>query len=169
MKHAMCRGLAVIAIVISILTCFAIVLSYMWTPAAPTEISGFSPELIESLNTKYQISIPENAKFIKGIYTNAFRDPGIVIMFEFPNDDLNFLTADLQDVIDCLYRTLNLDGSIYGYGGVDQEMKVDWYDDFGGSLDYIIENKNDPHTVISFSLSKDTFLVRFVGRHPDYV
>lgn len=51
----------------------------------PTQIeNGFIPELTEMLSEKYGLTIPENAEFIRGDYTNAFRDPAAVIEFRLP-------------------------------------------------------------------------------------
>lgn len=133
----------------------------------PTEIcDGFSPALIHTLNTKYQISIPENANFIKGINTNSFRDPMVVILFECAIDDLVPAKCDGGYGYSYVFQALNLNESTYEFGGVDEEVKADWYNDFGGTLDYIIKCKDDPHTFISYSIINDTLTVRFIGRHP---
>ena len=51
----------------------------------PTQIeNGFTPELTQMLSEKYGLTVPENAEFIRGYYTNAFRDPAVVIEFKLP-------------------------------------------------------------------------------------
>lgn len=51
----------------------------------PTQIeNGFTPELTQMLSEKYGLAIPENTEFIRGYYTNAFRDPAVIIEFKLP-------------------------------------------------------------------------------------
>ena len=48
---------------------------------APIEIkNGFSPELLNAMKERYQITIPDDAVFIKGIVTDGFRE-GFVVFF----------------------------------------------------------------------------------------
>ncbi len=168
MKRKKCICLIVIIIVVTITSCVTVAALNGWVFFdTPTEIrGGFSPELIRFLNTKYHISIPEKANFIKGVNTNSFRDPMVVIMFECAIDDLVPAEYDSGYGYSYVFQALNLNESTYTFGGVDEEVKADWYDDFGGTLDYRIVCKDDPHTFISYSLSNDTLIVRFIGRHP---
>lgn len=168
MKHKITICLIVIIVLISITTCLAVATSNSWVFFdTPTEIrGGFSTELICFLNTKYQISIPEKATFIKGINTNTIRDPMVVIMFECAIDDMVPSEYDSGYGYSYVFQALNLNESLYTFGGVDEEVNTDWYDDFGGTLDYRIVYKGDPHTFISYSLSNNSLIIRLVVRHP---
>lgn len=102
----------------------------------PTEIkSGLTPELVAYLKSRYQISIPENAVFIKGINTNSFRDPCIVIEFECPVDEI--VPAD-DDGSSVVFQALDLDESLYRAHGHEDQGTVYWLDDFGDPLDWTI-------------------------------
>jgi|GEM_PF-1869062 hypothetical protein len=62
----------------------------------PTEIKqGFSSEMVEMLNDKYGLIIPQSAVFIKGYYDNAPKDDCIWIAFTINKDDVeNLLVSD---------------------------------------------------------------------------
>jgi len=134
--------------------------------SSSTEIrNGFSSELVAYLDTRYHLTIPENAKFSKGIFSSSFRDSFVVILFECAIDDVT--VAERNRGVDYIFQTLKLDESNYHkFGGVDREVKADWYDDFGGKFDYCVESKKDPYTFISYTFSNDTLTIRFVGYRP---
>ena len=169
MKHKICICLIVIIVLISITSCFAAVISNADSIffTGPTEIrGGFSPELIRTLNTRYQRSIPEKANFIKGLNTNSFRDPMVVILFECAIDDLEPWEDDSGFGYSYVFQALNLNKSVYKFQGYDEEIMADWFDDFGGLLDYCLGREDDLYTKISYSLRGNTLIIRFVGWHP---
>ena len=130
-----------------------------------TEIcEGFSNELISTLASRYQMTIPQDATFVKGINTNTIRDPMVVILFECPLNE----NQSMDDSNGCSYvfRVLKLDESRYSFGGHDEKIPAEWFDEFGGTLDYKIVDNNDPFTFISYSFSGKVLTIRFVGRHP---
>ena len=130
-----------------------------------TEIcEGFSNELISTLASRYQMTIPQDAVFIKGINTNTIRDPMVVILFECPLNDIQ--SMDDNNGCSFVCSTLKLDESRYSFGGHDEKIPTEWFDEFGGMLDYKIVDNNDPHTFISYSFSGNVLTIRFVGRHP---
>lgn len=126
--------------------------------------NGFSAELLSILVARYQISIPDNAIFVKGINTNAIRDPSVVILFELPTEI--HIASEMDSLNNYIFEKLNLDKSRYTFGGFDEEIYADWYEEMGGKLDYLIKDKHDSHTFLSYTLHKDKIIVRFVGRHP---
>jgi len=166
-------------IIVTIAVLLVVVLLLLLTPACtaetlgnwifndtPTEIqNGFRSELLSTLSEQYQISIPDDAKFIKGLNTNSFRDPSVVVLFECP------VETDAQSSKDngCSYvfRLLKLNDFIYTFGGVDEEIAADFYDDMGGKMDHKIDRKGEPFTFISYSFEDERVLIRFVGRHPN--
>ncbi len=129
-----------------------------------TEIrEGFSSSLTNVLSSKYQMIIPNDAIFIKGINSNTIRDPMVIILFECPINE-NWSKDDNGYSLVC--QTLKLDESRYSFGGCDEKISARWYDEIGGMLDFKIVDKNDPHTFISYSLGESVLTIRFVGRHP---
>lgn len=131
-----------------------------------TEIKkGFSDELLSVLDTQYQITIPDDAVFIKGINTNAFRDPMVVVLFEIPVEPYKKL-SDPDRLCNYVIQKLHLDQELYTSGGADHEIKADWYEEMGGLFDYSITNRHNSFTFLSFELHDDRVLIRFVGHHP---
>ena len=130
---------------------------------SPTEIKkGFSPKLLEQLETHYQISIPDNAVFIKGFNTNAFRDPSVLILFECP------ITEELRQAKDdCIFAALGLDEAYWSLPGRADDMSPgEWADAMGGPWERQVEHKTEPYTYIRYSDSGDTLTVFFDGHHP---
>lgn len=130
-----------------------------------TEIeNGFSAGLLSVLDAQYQITIPDDAIFVKGINTNAIRDPSVVILFELPIEV--HIASEIDSLNNYIFQKMNLDKSRYTFGGFDEEISADWYEEMGGKLDYIIKDKHDAHTFLSYTLHEGKIIVRFVGRHP---
>lgn len=130
-----------------------------------TEITtGFSPELLNVLDSRYQITIPEDAVFCKGINTNSFRDPRVVILFELPVE--TDLAADMPDPTDYVFQRLKLDKSRYRFAGHDDETIAQLYKDLGGKLEYMLKDQHESFTCLSYALHEDKLVIRFVGWHP---
>ncbi len=166
MKHKIILNAIILSVIIlAALTIVSCDSFSCWFFGEPTEIcEGFSYELTGSLADRYQITIPQEAIFIKGINTNAFRDPSVVILFECPLNEIPSMDDNLG--LDFVFRALSLDESRYSYGGRDEKIFADWFDELGGMLDYKIVDKNDHHTFISYSFGENVLRIRFVGRHP---
>lgn len=168
MKHKRIKVIAIMCIVpILFLSIFAVAVHFGWPFFdTPTKIKkGFSQELLDTLSDQYQISIPEDAVFLKGINTNAFRDPSVVVLFELPVDTNQIHTAD--DIEDYIYQKLKLDFEQYGsFSHEDPIISADWYEEMGGELDYHLKYKATPFTYLSCALCNDCILVRFIGWHP---
>ena len=133
---------------------------------SPTEIKkGFSTKLLEQLESHYQISVPDNAVFIKGFNTNAFRDPSVLILFECPITEEVPLTDEAKHA--CVFRTLGLDEAYWSLSRNSDEVSPgEWVDAMGGLLEKQTEHKKEPYTYISYSISADTLTVLFDGHHP---
>ena len=138
-----------------------------WFFGTPTEIkSGFSPELLNAMKERYQITIPDDAVFIKGIVTDGFREGFVVFLFELPMET-ELSPDDCCGVSDYVSQKLNLDESQYGRGYDDGEELwwADWDEDFVCKYDYSIESHID-FTSLSFSVQEDRIIFRFVGWRP---
>lgn len=130
---------------------------------SPTEIKkGFSPKLLEQLESHYQIYIPNDAVFIKGYNTNAFRDPSVLILFECP------ITEEMrQSQEDYLFGALGLDEAHWTLPRrADEVSPGEWADAMGGPWERQVEHKTEPYTYIRYSVSGDTLTVFFDGHHP---
>ena len=125
---------------------------------------GFTEELLSVLDTQYHITIPEDAVFIKGINTNAMRDPCVVILFEIPAEP--GLSSEIESVYNYISQKLKLDESRHHFGGRDMEIAADWYEELGGKFEYQITDARDAHTFLSYKLQNNKIIIRFVGRHP---
>ncbi len=167
MKHKCIKVIAIMCIVtILFLSVFAVAVHFGWPFFdTPTEIKkGFSQELLDTLSDQYQISIPEDAVFLKGINTNAFRDPSVVVLFELPVDTNQIHTAD--DIEDYIFQKLKLDPDQYDFFYYDEMILADWYEEMGGELDYHLKYKAAPFTYLSCALRNNCILIRFNGWHP---
>lgn len=125
-------------------------------------INGFSDELSDGLNTQYGIKIPEKAVFIKGLNTNSFRDPCIVILFSCSINE----SACVADMDTYVRELLNLDQERYSMAGSEDIIAADWYEEYGGKFDRMISAPDDVFTCISYKTSGNQLLIRFVGHHP---
>lgn len=132
-----------------------------WLFGSPTEIKkGFSSELLEGLRSRYHLSIPDNAVFIKGFNTNS-RDPSVVVLFECPMTEEN--PSDLHEYV---FRALELDEEIWKPFGRNYSETEEWFEVVGGSLEWEIAHQTEVFTHIQFSVCEDVLTVRLVGWRP---
>ena len=137
-----------------------------WFFGTPTEIkSGFSPELLNAMKERYQITIPDDAVFIKGIVTDGFREGFVVFLFELPMETKLDLGDD-RGASDYVFQRLNLDESQYELCGRGRNFTDDWDEDFVRKYDHEISAKHDVYTFLSFSVQEDRIIFRFVGWRP---
>ena len=123
-------------------------------------IDGFSDALTDGLYEQYGITIPEDAKFIKGLYSRVMNDSAVVVLFECPLND-----AD-EDLSKYVYEIMKLDKK--GYRSASREyaeIAADWFEEMGGHLEY---GFNSEFSYISFSVKDDKLLIRFIGTRPDF-
>ncbi len=124
-------------------------------------IDGFSDALTDGLYEQYGITIPEDAKFIKGLYSRVMNESRVVVLFECPLNDAG------EDLSKYVYGILKLDKK--GYRSVSRhyaEIKADWFEDMGGHFEYGFDHDLFDH--ISFSVKDDKLLIRFIGYRPRF-
>lgn len=166
------RKTLVLAIVMSVVLLILLSVTALWIIGAgwhsqgnPIEIKdGFSAELRNALETNYEITIPDDAVFVKGFCTNALREPVLVILFELPLD-ANQMLED-EDTYIYICQQLKLDPSRYTYSYYDEEIVADWYEEMGGKLNHKIDDGKNPFTFLSYSLCEDKITIRFFGNNP---
>lgn len=81
----------------TVLICFSltVLLTSCGMFRLPTTIRcGFSQEMVTMLRDTYELTIPDSAEFIKGYYDNAFRDPGVFLLFEVPDDEFQQIFSE---------------------------------------------------------------------------
>ena len=141
-----------------------------WFFGTPTEIkSGFSPELLNAMKERYQITIPDDAVFIRGFNTNSFRDPCVVFLFELPMET-ELSPDDCDGVSDYVFQRLNIDESHYDSAGRGKQHYLNnENEDLTRIYDYDIKRKHEGFTFLSFSVETDRIIFRFVGWHPSGV
>ena len=126
-------------------------------------IDGFSDTLIDGLYEQYGITVPEDAKFIKGLYSRTMNESRVVVLFECPLNDAG------EDLSKYVYGILKLDKK--GYRSVSRhyaEIKADWFEDMGGHFEYGFDHVHDLFDHISFSVKDDKLLIRFIGYRPRF-
>lgn len=139
-------------------------LGWLITDTSTKIEDGFTEELLSVLDTKYHITIPEDAVFIKGINSNDMHDPSVVILFELPAEPV--LSSDREGVYNYIFQKLELDESRHHGGGHSTKIAADWYEEFGGELEYEIKDERQAFTYISYKLQDDKIIIRFVGWRP---
>ena len=122
-----------------------------------TEIQeGFSATLLEELQTRYGITIPKDAQFIKGYNLPGWRDSFVAILFECP----------INNTSDSLHQLLKLDSNRYPGVGSDTKQFYGsvWYDELGGVMEYATTDNN--FTTISYTVHLDRIRIRVIGWRP---
>ena len=134
---------------------------------APTEIEGgFSDELLLCLKEQYGIAIPEDAVFVKGYNTNAFRDPSLIVLFRF---SLETVIKDDFQLAQYVHNLLSLAEETYSSSSAsDYEFLTEekWYEECGGEMQHGFINKEMPFTWISYEVIEDEVYIRIIGHHP---
>ena len=78
-----------IAVFAAVIAAFFLYLKFAWNSDPRTDIeSGFSDALITRLDDVYGITVPDDAEFVGGYFTNGFRDDFLILAFdvEIPSD-----------------------------------------------------------------------------------
>lgn len=136
----------------------------------PTEIQNdFYMELHDDLKTQYGITVPEKAILIKGINTHSFRDPALVLLYEFPYENNNIKQTDADSIIDFIVYICNLlkiERTEYSFIYEDTCKLCDWNNDMGGVMDASMEKKGNSTSIISWSIKDKNILIRIVIWHP---
>ncbi len=65
--------------------------------------------MVTMLQDTYELTIPDSAVFIKGYYDNAFRDPGVFLLFEVSDDEFQQIFSENWNFSE--YGGETLDGS----------------------------------------------------------
>lgn len=133
-----------------------------WLFGSPTEIKkGFSSEMLTGLRSRYDLSVPDNAVFIKGFNTNSFQDPSVVILFTCP-----MMEENPSDLYDYVFRALKLDEESWKPFGRNNSETEEWFEAVGGRLEWEIAHQTERFTHIQFSVCEDALTVRLVGWRP---
>ncbi len=136
------------------------VVSFLGFATERMVIDGFSDALTDGLYEQYGITVPEDAKFIKGLYSRVMNESRVVVLFECPLND-----AD-EDLSKYVYEIMKLDKK--GYISASREyaeIAADWFEEMGGHLEYGFNSK---FSYISFARKDDAIIVRFVGYRPEF-
>lgn len=126
-------------------------------------IDGFSDALTDGLYEQYGITIPEDAKFIKGLYSRTMNESYLAVLFECPLNDAG------EDLSKYVYGLLKLDKK--GYRSASREyaeIAADWFEEMGGHFEYGFDHVHDLFNSISFSVKDDKLLIRFIGYRPRF-
>ena len=139
--------------------------TYCWKGLfGDTEIKkGFSPELLENLQTRYGITVPEEAKFIKG-YNTGGPDNSVVIFFECPLKD-TWRSDNKASIYNYMVQLLKLDCTSYGMSH-NSRPRGDWTEDRNAPMDYTLTDNRVAYTEISFNIEADKLIIRFFGWRP---
>lgn len=164
MKRKIFTAIIVLALIIVIMFGLCLYMGYSFFCSGPEEIKeGFSTELVDGLKSRYGITIPDGADFIKG-YNVIFRDSSVVVLFEYP------LSSQIEenDLGEYVFDLLKLDEEMWPRGAVtDVSHYGDSFEATGGrSFDWMIKHKSEPYTEIEFSQKDGKLLIRIVGYHP---
>jgi len=126
---------------------------------------GFSPELLEQLQIRYGITIPEEAKFIKG-YNIGGPDNSVVIFFECPLKD-TWRSDNKTSIYNYMVQLLKLDSTRYWTHN--SKSRGDWTEDLDAPMDYTLTDNRVAYTEISFNIEADKLIFRFIGWRPDAI
>ncbi len=127
-----------------------------------TEIKkGFSPELLEELQSRYGITIPEEAKFIKG-YNTGGQDNSVLIYFECPVT-VQHLSENHNESITQL---LKLDPTRYPSSAPAWGSVTGLAAELGGEMDYEMTHSTIAYTSIQYKFTENKLLIRFDGWRP---
>ena len=124
---------------------------------------GFSDDLREVLQTKYGVTIPDDAVFVKGLNTNAWLDPGVVVLFTCPMPAggegelaaFPYLERHLG-LTDAWSESARTDGAFSNEG---------WLEGMGGRMPNRIDYQ-DGFSHIAWKAEGETILIRFFGFRP---
>ena len=133
----------------------------------PTEIeSGFSDRLLSMLEDRYDLRIPKDARFVGGYFTNAFRDPEVVVAFDLPiadpgeDDDWDF---QVEQVILSLFKQKE----VYCREKSGAFNRIEMGERFGRTYIGAFESTGDPFTGLLYSAPVDGVIsFCFIGHHP---
>lgn len=164
MKHKYLKQLGSIVLILFIIVgLFLAVGMWAWNGLfGNTEIKkGFSPELLEALQTQYGITIPEEAKFIKG-YNTGGQDNSVLIYFECSVTD----NSAAEDHSKYIKQLLKLDAARYQGSVLNQSDDTDLVAELGDEMDYEITDNSISYTSIKYKIEGDKLLIRFHGWRP---
>jgi hypothetical protein len=166
MKHKwiLNAGIALLAIVLAVgllLACVdACIIGLLELSERKTEIKqGFSPELLICLQTRFGITIPEEAQFLEGYNMPGFQDPSVDILFELPISNMH----ETDDhMFNYLHRVLKLG---HRYSGPE---RADSYrdDELGGQMEWELRDQTRYYTYISYRIEANKLVIRFQGWRP---
>lgn len=167
MKHKWLITLCILVILPLILAgAFLTYLKWAFnTSFQPSEIAeGFSLELLEVLQNRYGITIPEDAQFIKGYNLPGWRDSYMAVLFELPITGTYKSGYHMSDYI---RQRLNL-GTRYPGPGKDakQFFGSAWYDELGGQMEWMLKDSSTGCSYISYNIESDKLVIRFIGWRP---
>ena len=83
------------------------VVGFLGLAGGEMAIDGFSDTLIDGLYEQYGITVPEDAKFIKGLYSRTMNESYLAVLFECPLNDAG------EDLSKYVYGLLKLDKKGY--------------------------------------------------------
>ena len=169
MKLKWVETLGIIAIIFVLLSIILMFFSISYfrqalnTPFPVTEIKeGFSQELLDALQNQRGITIPENAKFIKGYNFIGWQDIYVAILFECPIDGTEQsgettpnLVRYLMDVgsrcsEDCQDFVLEL---------VENRKRPQLYEEIGGKMEW---ESGKGNATIHFDKYPDKLVIRLL-------
>ena len=138
----------------------------LWnTSVEPTEIQqGFSQELLNALESRYGITIPEEAQFIKGYNCLDMRDSYVSILFECPVSE----TYEDDDHMAAYMKQLLTLGTRYSGASKDTSQFIgsEWYEELGGQMEWMLEDESLDYTYISYNIEANKLVIRFIGWRP---
>ena len=164
MKHKWLITLGItVVILLVIVGLFLLFCVYAWNGLfGNNEIKkGFSPELSENLQTRYGITIPGEAKFMKG-YNTGGQDNFVLLYFECP---ITESTAS-ENHYEYIKQLLKLDPARYQGSNLNHSDGTDLAAELGGKMDYEILCSDISYTSIKYKIEGRKLLIRFHGWRP---
>lgn len=161
-KKLILIAVAAVAVVGVLFACFVLYMRFVWLGDHSTEIKkGFSVELIEHLQSNHQLSVPDNAVFVKGINTGGLREHTLILVFELPLAGENLSEETDWDAY--VFRALGLEDEQWR-PAAKTPIAWDRLEEFGGELDQQIEK--DFYTFLQYSVRDDAVILRLWDGRP---
>lgn len=134
------------------------------SPIEQTEIQGFSKELLDALESRYNITIPKEAHFVKGYNIADLRDSYVAILFECPINEAYQINDHSSEYVKQLLKL----GTRYSEASKDtpQFIGADWYEELCGQMGWMLNDKSLDYTYISYNIESNKLVIRFIGWRP---
>lgn len=168
MKHkkVVIALIIILAVILAAVLLRPIVRRMVEKALAPTEITeGFTDELLDCLKDQYGITIPSDARFVKGYNGGNMQDACIVVVFACPLDNYpldNYKVSGRK--ADFVREVLQLGEQTYpGIGGAPEQKYGDIFDSTDYQFSGELKNTEVPFTSLEYKITEEELVVRLIG------